>query len=67
MLPLFEYIMLSSSVFLGEINVIVIVDWSFHVSDFLRLFISFENGLVLLRYSLIDRFLFISPLLSYSI
>ena len=32
-------------------NNTVIVDWSFQLSDFFRLFVSFKYGLILLRYS----------------
>ena len=45
-----------------------IVNWIFHVSDFLRLFMmSFKLGLILLRYSSTDNVLFLSLLLSYSL
>ena len=67
MLLLFECITCSSSLPLEEIELIAIVNWNFHVSDFLRLFMmSFKYGLILLRYSSTD-VLFLSPLLSYSI
>ena len=57
MLSLFECIMHSSSLLLFV-----------YVSDFLRLFMmSFKYGLILLKYYLIDKVLFISLLLSYSI
>ena len=68
MLSLLECITHSSSVSLEDKNITYIVNWIFHVSNFLRSFmISFKYGLILLTYSLIDSFLFISPLLSYSI
>ena len=54
---------LSSS---GKINLIAIVNWIFHVSDFLRLFISFKYGLILLRSSLTDS-VFLSQSLLYSL
>ena len=48
-------------------SLIFIINWIFHVSDFLRSFmISFKYGLVLLRYSSTDT-VFLSPLLLYSI
>ena len=48
-------------------KLIAIVNWIFHISDFLRSFMmSFKYGLILLRYSSIDRILFLSPLLLYS-
>ena len=48
-----------------EIKLIVIVNWIFHKSDFLRLFmISFKYDLILLRKFSTDSFLFLSPLLS---
>ena len=68
MLSLFECITHSSSLSLEEIKLIAIFNWIFHVSDFLRLFMmSFKYGLILLRYSLTDRVLFLSTLLSNSI
>ena len=68
MLSLFEFISRSLSVFLEEIKLIAIVNWTFHVSDFLRLFmISFKCVLILLRYSSVDSVLPLSSLLSYSI
>ena len=46
---------------LGETKLIAIVNWIFHVSDFSRFFISFKYGLILLRYSSINRlFIFIT-------
>ena len=63
---LFECIAHSSSVSLKNIKLIAIVNWIFHASDFLRLFMmSFEYGLISSRNSLIDRVLFLSSLLSY--
>ena len=68
MSSLFKCIAYSSLLSLEEIKLIVAVNWIFHVSDFLRLFmISFKYGLILLRYSLIESVLFLSLLLSYSI
>ena len=61
----FEYSLLVS---LEDIKLITIVNSIFHVSDFWSLFLmSFKHGLISLRYSLIDRVLFPSPLVSYSI
>ena len=68
MLSLFECITCSSSLSLEEIKLIAIVNWVFHVFDFLRLFIrSFKYSLILLGYFSTDSVLFLSPLLSYSI
>ena len=68
MSSLVEYIACSPSLSLEETKLIAIVNWIFHVSDLLRSFImSFKYGLILLRYSLTDSVLFLSPLLSYSI
>ena len=67
MLPLFEFITRSSSLSMEEIKLLAIVDWIFHVLDFLRLFISFKDGLILLRYSSIYSVLLLSLLLSFSI
>ena len=68
MLSLFECLSCSSSLSsLEKIKLIVIANWIFHVSDFLRSFmISFKYGLILLRYSSPDS-VFLSPLLLYSI
>ena len=67
MLSLFERITPSSSLSMEEIKLFAIVNWIFHLPDFLRLFMmSFEYGLILLRYSSTDGILFLSPLLSYS-
>ena len=68
MLSLFECLSCSSSLSsLEEIKLIVIANWIFHVSDFLRSFmISFKYGLILLRYSSPDS-IFLSLLLLYSI
>ena len=55
MSSLFEYISHSSLVSLGETKLTTIIEWIFHVSHFLRLFmISFKDGLILIRYSKID-------------
>ena len=68
MLSLFEFISRSLSVFLEDIKLIVIVNWTFRVSDFLRSFmISFKYVLILLRYPSIDSVLPLFSLLSYSI
>ena len=73
MLLLFKCITRSWSMPLEETKVSAIVNWIFHGSDFLRLFMmSFKYGLVSSKYSLIYRdlmlwFIFLSPLLSYSI
>ena len=52
LLPLFCY-MLFTIIFIiiFRRNNTVIVDWSFQLSDFLRLFVSFKYGRILLRYS----------------
>ena len=69
MLLLFECITGSSSLpSLEEIKIIVIVNWIFYVSDFLRSFmISFKYGLISLRCCSAGNALFLSPLLLYSI
>ena len=68
MLSLFECITRSSSLSMEEIMLFAIINWTFHVSDFLRLFMmSFKYGLILLRYSSTDIVLFLSPFPSYSI
>ena len=68
MCSLFEYITRSSSMSLEKIKLITVVDWIFHVSDFLRLFmLSIKYDLISWSYSLIDMILFLLPLLSYSI
>ena len=69
-LSLFECITCSSSLPTEEIKLFAIVNWIFHVSDFLSLFMfiylySFKCGLILLRYSSTDSILFLSLLLSY--
>ena len=68
MLSLFECITCSSSLLsVEEINSIVIINWAFHVSYILRLFmISFKYDLNLLRYFLTDS-VFLLPLHFYSI
>ena len=67
-LSLSEFITRSSSLSsLGEIKSMVIVNWIFHVSDCLRLFImSLRYGLIISRYSSIDRVLFLSLLLLFT-
>ena len=68
MLSLFECIAGSSSLSMEEIKLFAIVNWIFHVSEFLRLFMmSFKYSLILLRYSSTDSVLLLSPILSYSI
>ena len=68
MLSLLECITCFSSLSLEDIKSIAIFNWIFQVEDFLRLFMmSFNYGLILLRYSSTDNVLFLSPLLSYSI
>ena len=50
---------------LEERKLIAIVNWIFHITDLLRLFImSFKHGLIFLRYSLVERVLFLSPLIA---
>ena len=50
MLPLSECITSSSSISLGEIKLIAIVNWILHVSDFLRLFmLPFKYGLIFIK------------------
>ena len=50
MLSFFECITHSLSFSLEEIKLIAIVNWIFHVSEFLRLFVMcFKYGLILLR------------------
>ena len=63
------FIKRSLSFSLAEPKLIVIVNWIFHVSDFLRSFvISFKYCLISLSsYSSTDSGLFLSPLLWYSI
>ena len=51
------------TIFHGEIKLTTIVSWIFHVSDFLSLFISFKYDLTLLRCSLTNSVLFLSPFL----
>ena len=51
-----------------EVKLSAIINWIFHVSDFLRSFMmSFKYVLILLRYPSADYVLFLSSLLSYSI
>ena len=51
-----------------EVKLSAIINWIFHVSDFLRSFMmSFKYVLILLRYPSTDYVLFLSSLLSYSI
>ena len=67
MLSLFECITRSSSVSLGKVKLITLVNGISHLSEFLRSFMmSFKYGLILLSYSSIDKFLYLSPLPSYS-
>ena len=67
MLSVLEYVTRSSSVYLEEIKLITIINWIFHVADLLRSFmISFKDGLTSLRDYSVDRFFFLSSLLSYS-
>ena len=68
MLPHFRCIIRFWQMSLEEIKLITVVNWFFHVSDFLRVFMMyFKYGLISPRNSLIDRVLFLLPLLSYSI
>ena len=62
-----ECIRCSTSASLEEIKLTAIVNWIFHVLDFLKSFITFKYSLISSRYSFIDRVLFLSPLLSYLI
>ena len=67
MLSLLQCITCSSLLSVEEIKLFAIVNWIFHVSDFLELFmISFKYGLILSKYSSTGSVLFLSPLLSYS-
>ena len=51
-----------------EVKLSAIINWIFHVSDFLRSFMmSFKYVRILLRYPSTDYVLFLSSLLSYSI
>ena len=55
MLSLFEYITHSSLLAMKEIKLFTIVNWLFHVSDFLRLFMMpFKYGIILLKNSATD-------------
>ena len=66
MLSILEWIMWVSSETLEKIKLIAIVKLIFHSPWVLWLFIiSIKYGLILSRYSSIDRFLSLSPLLSY--
>ena len=68
MLSLFACITRSSSLSMEEIKLFGIANRIFNVSDSLKLLMtSFKFGLILLRHSLTDSVLFLSPLLSYSI
>ena len=67
MLLPFKCITLSSSLSLKEIKLIAIVNWIFHVLDFLGTFTFFKYGLILSRYYSTGSILFLSPLLLYSI
>ena len=67
MLSLLQCIICSSLLYMEEIKLFAIVNWIFHVSDFLGLFmISFKYGLNLSKYSSTGSDLFLSLLLSYS-
>ena len=67
-LSLFKCITSSSSKSLDERKLTAIVNWIFYVSDILGLIIiSLKYGLILSKYSYTDRFLLLSPLLSYLI
>ena len=48
MLSLVEFSTCSSSLSMKEIKLFAIANWLFHMSDFLRLFMSFKYGLILL-------------------
>ena len=64
MLSIFECMTHSPSLFIE--GIFAIVNWIFHVFDFLRLFLmSVKYGLILLRYSSNDNVLSLWPLLSY--
>ena len=68
MLSLFECIKRFSLITKEEIKLIVIINWIFHMSDFLRLFmVSFKYGLILVKCSSFHSVLFLSPFLSYSV
>ena len=67
LLSLFECVTRFSSLSLEEIKLIAIVNWIFHVSDSLRIFMSFKYGLILLKYASTNSVLFQPVLLSYSI
>ena len=55
MLSLFECITCSSSLSMEEVKLFAIVNWIFHVSDFLRLFtMSVKYGLTLLFLYVLD-------------
>ena len=58
----------SSSLSIEETKLFAVVNWIFHMSDFLRLFmVSFKYGLISLRYSSTDNILFLSLLILYSL
>ena len=66
-LSLFECITPSSSLSLKDTRLIAILLWVFHVSTFLRSLMIFSKyGLILIRYSPIDKVLFLPLLLSCS-
>ena len=67
MLSLFECMTCSLPLPLEEIRLIATVNSIFHLSDFLRLFMSFEYSSTVLRYSSTYSVLSLSPLLLYSI
>ena len=63
-ISLFKCITRSSCLSLEEVKLIAIVNWIFHMLNFLKLFMmSFKYSLILLRYSATDSVLFLSPLL----
>ena len=52
---------------LEQTKLIAIVNWIFTYQTFWDYLLSFKNGLILLRYSSIDKVLLLSLLFSYSI
>ena len=68
MLSIFECIISHSSLSMEEIKLFVIVNWIFHVTDFLRLFMMFfKYGQILLRCSSTDSVSFLILLVWHSI
>ena len=66
MLSLFECITRFSSLSMEEIKLFAIVNWIFHESDFLRLFMMpIKYDLILLKYCSSESILFLSPLHLY--